>query len=68
MTISEVRVGLALSVEKDAEEVVVELSLYMDKGGAAIPKVGLLESKNGKGWYNRSNESLLSSTERGFVL
>ena len=47
--ISEVRAGLALSAEKDAEEVVVELRPSMDKGGAAIPKVGLLGSKNGKG-------------------
>ena len=49
VTISEVRVGLALSVEKDAEEATIELRPSMDKGGVAIPKVGLLGSKNGKG-------------------
>ena len=49
VTISEVRVGLALSAEKDAEEAAVELRPSMDKDGAAIPKVGLLGSKNGKG-------------------
>ena len=68
VTISEVRMGLALSAEKDAEEAAVELRPSMDKCGAAIPKVGLLGSRNGKGWYNGSNESLLSSAERGFVL
>ena len=49
VTISEVRMGLALSAEKDAEEATVELRPSMDKGGVAIPKVGLLRSKNGKG-------------------
>ena len=49
VTISEVHVGLVLSEEKDAEEAAVELRPSMDKGGAAIPKVGLLGSKNGKG-------------------
>ena len=49
VTISEVRAGLALSTEKDAEEVAVELRPSMDKGGAAILKVGLLGSRNGKG-------------------
>ena len=49
VTISEVRVGLVLSAKKDAEEAAVELRPSMDKGGAAIPKVGLLGSKNGKG-------------------
>ena len=49
VTISEVRAGLALSAEKDAEEAAVELGPSMDKGGAAISKVGLLGSKNGKG-------------------
>ena len=68
VTILEVCAGLALSAEKDAEGVVVELIPSMDKGGAAIPKVGLLGSKNGKGWYNGSNESLLSSAEKGSVL
>ena len=68
MTISEVRTGLALSAEKDAEEAAVELRPSMDKSGAVIPKVGLLGSRNGKGWYNGSNESLLSSAEKGSVL
>ena len=68
VTISDVRVGLMLSVEKDVEEATVELRPSMDKGGAAISKVGLLGSKNGKGWYNRSNESLFSAVEKGFVL
>ena len=49
VTISEVRAGLVLSAEKDVEEVAVELGPSMDKGGAAIPKMGLLGSKNGKG-------------------
>ena len=49
VTISEVRAGLALSAEKDAEEAAVELGPSMDKGGAVILKVGLLGSKNGKG-------------------
>ena len=49
VTISEVRVGLALSAEKDAEEATVQVGPSMDKGGATIPKVGLLGSKNGKG-------------------
>jgi hypothetical protein len=49
VTISEVHAGLALSAEKDAEEAAVELGPSMDKGGAAILKVGLLGSKNGKG-------------------
>ena len=49
ITISKVRVGLALSIEKDVTEATVELGPSMDKGGATIPKVGLLGSKNGKG-------------------
>ena len=40
----------------------------MDKGEATIPKVGLLGSKNGKGRYDGSNESHLSSAERGSIL
>ena len=68
VTISEVHTGLALSVEKDAEEAAIELRPSMDKSGAAILKVGLLGSRNRKGWYNRSNESLLSSAEKGSVL
>ena len=42
VTISVVRVGLALSAEKVAKEVAVELRPSMDKGGATIQKVGLL--------------------------
>ena len=49
VTISEVRRGLALLVEKEVEESVVELGPSMDKGGATILKMGLLGSKNGKG-------------------
>ena len=41
--------GLTLSVEKDVKEAAVEVGPSMDKGGATIPKVGLLGSKNGKG-------------------
>ena len=43
------RARLALSAVKDAEEAAVELGPSMDNGGAAIPKVGLFESKYGKG-------------------
>ena len=68
VTISEVRAGLALSAEKDAEEAMVELRPSMDKSGAVIPKVGLLGSRNGKDWYNGSNESLFSAAEKGFIL
>ena len=68
VTISEVRAGLVLSVEKDVEEAAVELRPSMDKSGAVILKVGLLGSRNGKSWYNGSNESLVSSTERGSIL
>ena len=68
VTISEVCMGLALSAEKDVEEVAVEVRPSMDKGGAAISKLGLLGSKNGKGGYDGSNESLLSPVERGSVL
>ena len=49
VTISEVHARLVLSVEKDAKEAAVELGPSMDKGGATIPKMGLLGSKNGKG-------------------
>ena len=45
VTISVVCAGLALSVE----EATVELGPSIDKGGAVIPKVGLLGSKMGKG-------------------
>ena len=47
--ISDVRMGLVLSEEKDVEEAMVELVPSLYKGGVAIPKVGLLGSKNGKG-------------------
>ena len=50
VTISKVHAGLALSAEKDVEEAMVELGPSMGKGGAAMLKVGLLGSKNGKGW------------------
>jgi hypothetical protein len=49
VTMSEVCVGLVLSTEKDVEEATVELGPSIDKGGAVIPKVGLLGSKMGKG-------------------
>jgi hypothetical protein len=52
VTISDVCAGLVLSAEKDAEEATVELGPSMDNGGAAIPKVGLLGSKYGIGWYD----------------
>jgi hypothetical protein len=68
VTISEVHAGLALSVEKDAEEAAVELRPSMDESGAVIPKVGLLGSRNGKDWYNGSNESLCLAAEKGSVL
>jgi hypothetical protein len=42
-------VGLELSVVKDTEEVMVEVGPSIDRGGAAIPKVGLFGSKYGKG-------------------
>lgn len=45
VTISVVCAGLTLLVE----EVVVELGPSIDKGGATIPKMGLLGSKDGKG-------------------
>ena len=68
VTISEVRAGLTLSAEKDAEEVAVELRPSMDKSGAVISNVGLLGSRNGKDQYNGSNESRLSSAEKVSVL
>ena len=54
VSISDVCVGLALSVVKDVEEAAVDLGPSMDNGGAAIPKVGLLGSKYGKGGYDGS--------------
>ena len=68
VTISEVRVGLVLSAEKDAEEAAVELRPSMDESGAVILNVGLLGSSKGKDWYNGSNESLGLVVEKGFVL
>lgn len=68
VTISEVRTRLALSVERDAEEAAVESRLSMDKSGAVIPNMGLVGSRNGKDWYNGSNESLFLAVEKGFVL
>ena len=48
VTIPKVCVGLELSAVKDTEEVAVEVGPSIDKGGAAIPKVGLFRSKYGK--------------------
>lgn len=42
VTIPEVCVGLELLAVKDTEEVAVEVGPSIDRGGAAIPKVGLL--------------------------
>ena len=41
--------GLKLSAVKDTEEVAVKVGPSMDRGGATIPKVGLLRSKYEKG-------------------
>ena len=49
VTIPEVCVGLKLSIVKDTEEVAVEVGPSMNRGGAAILKVGLFRSKYGKG-------------------
>ena len=49
VTIPEVCVGLELSAVNDTEEVAVEVGPSMDKGGVAIPNVGLSGSKYGKG-------------------
>ena len=49
VTISDVCVGLTLSVVKDTEEAAVEAGPSIDSGRAAIPKVGLFGSKYGKG-------------------
>ena len=48
VTISEVRVGLTLSTEKDAEEAAVELRPSIEESGAVIPNVGWLGSSKGK--------------------
>ena len=47
--IPEVCAGLELSAVKDTEEAAVEVGPSIDRGGAAIPKVGLSGSKYGKG-------------------
>ena len=49
VTISDVCAGLVLSVVKDTEEAMVEVGPSIDRGGVAILKVGLFESKDGKG-------------------
>ena len=49
VTISDVCVGLTLSVVKDTEEAAVELGPSIDNVGAAISKVGLFRSKYRKG-------------------
>ena len=49
VTISDVCVGLALSVVKDTEEAAVELGPSIDSGGTTILKLGLFGSKYGKG-------------------
>ena len=48
VTISEVRTGLVLSVEKDVEEVVVEFRPSIEESGAVIPNVGWVGSSKGK--------------------
>ena len=48
VTISEEPMGLTLSAEKDAEEVVVEFRPSIEKSGAVIPNVGRLGSSKGK--------------------
>jgi hypothetical protein len=68
VTISEVRAGLALSAEKDAEEAAVELRPSIDESGVGIPNVGLVGSRVGKDWYNGANESLCLAAEKGSVL
>ena len=49
VTILEVCVALELSAMKDIEEATVEVGPSIDKGGVAIPNVGLFGSKYGKG-------------------
>ena len=48
VTISEVRTGLTLSAEKDAEEAAVEFGPSIVESGAVIPNVGRLGSSKGK--------------------
>ena len=49
VTIPEVCAGLELSAVKYTEEAVVEVGPSIDRGGVAIPKVGLFGTKYGKG-------------------
>ena len=49
VTILEVCAELELLVVKDTEEAADEVGPSIDRGGAAIPKVGLFGSKYGKG-------------------
>ena len=49
VTIPVVCAGLELSAVKDTEEAMVGVGPSIDRGGAAIPKVGLFRSKYGKG-------------------
>ena len=48
VAISEVRAGLTLSAEKDAEEAAVELKPSIVESGAVIPNVGWVGSSKGK--------------------
>ena len=48
VAISEVRAGLTLSAEKDAEEVAVEFKPSMGEKGAVIPNEGWAGSSEGK--------------------
>ena len=48
VAISEVRAGLTLSAEKDAEEVAVELKPSMEGSGVVIPSVGWAGLNKGK--------------------
>ena len=49
VTIPEVCAGLKLSAVKDTKEAMVEVCPSIDRGGAAIPKVGLSRLNYGKG-------------------
>ena len=48
VAISEVRAGLTLSAEKDAEEAAVEFKPSMEENGAVIPNRGWAGSSEGK--------------------
>ena len=48
VAISEVRAGLTLSAEKDAEEAAVEFKPSMEENGAVIPNGGWAGSSEGK--------------------